>query len=289
MTDEVADAAVGAAPDVDDGARHGTDYDPGVEAAAEHAAREAHGRGALVDSLRTIAFAFLLALTLRVVVMEPFHIPSASMEPALYPGDTIGAAKFPYGWSRVSTSPIPLPMIAGRVFGRDPRRGDIIVFRNELDGGADYIKRVVGLPGDRVQMRGGVLHLNGEAVPTQLVEEHDGADPYGAPVRVSVYEERLPDGCAYHVQHFTYPDGRIEGLDDTYVYEVPEGRYFVMGDNRDASYDSRWQGRVGFVPASDVIGRAQFVFVSFGANGANGAGRWPNLRGERTLKTLPCS
>ena len=240
----------------------------------------------LWDMTRTVATALALSLAIRVIALEPFHIPSASMEPTLVPGDTIGAAKFPYGWSRVSTSPIPLPMIAGRVFGRDPRRGDIIVFRNQLDGGADYIKRVIGLPGDKVQMRGGVLHLNGEAVPTERVDEYDGLDPYGTPVRVSEFEETLPGGCRYHVQHLVYPDGRIEGQDDTYVFDVPQDHYFVMGDNRDASYDSRWPGRVGFVPAAEVIGRAQFVFVSFAEHGEGG---WLNLRSERTMKALPCS
>ena len=289
MTDAVEDATVDVALDVAHDAV--SQQDGQADAAGGELSRSATSRaraagGTVLGGVRTIALAFLAAFTLRVLVLEPFHIPSESMEPTLYPGDTIGALKFVYGWSAASATPVPLPHHRGRALGHDPRRGDVIVFRNELDGGADYVKRVIGLPGDEVQMRGGVLYVNGEAAALSLVDVHDGVDPSGEPVSVRLYDETLPGGCTYRVQHYDYADGRIEGQDDTFAFEVPDGHYFVMGDNRDASYDSRWQGRVGYVPAADVIGRAQFVFFSFGRDAAQGVRA---LRGERTLKALPCA
>jgi signal peptidase I len=265
--------------------------------------------GAAIDGVRTILFALFLSFAIRVVIVEPFHIPSQSMEPTLVPGDYIGAVKFPYGWSHVSTAPIPLPERDGRLFGRNPGRGDLIVFRNPLDGGADYVKRVIGLPGDRVQMRGGVLHVNGEAAPTVPLHTFDGVDPIGRPVSVTVSEETLPGGCAHLIQHFEYADGHEEGQDDTYEFLVPDGEFFVMGDNRDASYDSRLPGRVGYVAAVEIVGRAEFVFMSVGEGGrdplgaahasdgaaqADAAPGLPEgassttLRLERTLKPLHC-
>lgn len=243
---------------------------------------------AVLDGVRTIAFALLLSFAIRVLIVEPFHIPSESMEPTLLAGDYIGATKYAYGWSRVSAAPVVLPMIPGRVMGRDPRVGDVIVFRNRLDNGADYVKRVVGLSGDRVQMRGGVLHLNDEVVPTTLVETYEGHDPNGAPVTVSVYEETLPGSCPHRIQHYAYADGREEGQDDTYQFEVPDGHVFVMGDNRDASYDSRLPGRVGYVPRDEIVGRAEFVFMSLDEGGLQADASGTNLRLDRTLKILPC-
>ncbi len=246
---------------------------------------------AVWDGARTIAFALLLSFAIRVVIVEPFHIPSESMEPTLRPGDYIGATKYAYGWSRVSTTPIPLPMLPGRLLGRQAKRGDLVVFRNQLDGGADYVKRIVGLPGDRVQMRDGVLYLNGEAAGMELVETYDGVDPNGFPVRVRVYDETLPGGrCTHQIQHFDYANGRQEGQDDTYEFQVPAEHYFMMGDNRDASYDSRLPGRVGYVPAEEIVGRVEFVLMSVneGADLPEGSSGL-TLRLDRMLKPLICT
>jgi signal peptidase I len=239
--------------------------------------------------VRTIVTALLLSFAIRVIVVEPFHIPSESMEPTLYEGDYIGAVKFPYGWSRVSTSPIALPMIPGRLFGREASRGDMIVFRNRLYGGEDWVKRVIGLPGDTVQMSGGQLYLNGEQVPREHVGYYDGVDHQGEPARINVYEEQISETCSYRIQTFQYDTVRPMDGRDTEVFTVPDGHYFVMGDNRDASRDSRQPLAVGFVPEAEVIGRAQLVFMSM-AEGFRfeDPSTWPLLRDDRTLKPLTC-
>jgi signal peptidase I len=300
MSDAVENAALVAVSDIapDDASSASSSSEAGADRTrggkraktGRRARRQASSAGAVAwDAVRTVALALLLSFGIRVVLVEPFHIPSQSMEPTLRAGDYIGAAKYPYGWSRVSAAPLALPMIPGRLFGRDPSRGEMVVFRNQLDGGADYIKRVIGLPGDRVQMRNGVLLLNGVAARTELSESYEGVDPSGEPVHVEVFEETIPGGCAHLIQHYTYADGRQEGQDDTYEFQVPEGHFFVLGDNRDASYDSRLPGRVGYVPAAEIIGRAEFVFFSFGGVvDLQARETWTNLRTDRMLKPLIC-
>jgi signal peptidase I len=299
MTDAVEDSAL-AVSDIADGASDAAPAKGAGSAASTGGEIEAgrkrrrkplnSARAVFWDAVRTIVLALLLSFGIRVTLVEPFHIPSQSMEPTLQAGDFIGAAKYPYGWSRVSAAPLQLPMIPGRLFGRAPVRGEMIVFRNRLDGGADYVKRVIGLPGDRVQMQAGVLVLNGEAAPTEIRESYEGVDPSGNPVHVDVYEEAIPGGCSHLVQHYTYADGRQEGQDDTYEFLVPDGHFFVLGDNRDASYDSRLPGRVGYVPADEIIGRAEFVFLSFsGVVDLQDRATWTNFRSDRMMKVLPCA
>jgi signal peptidase I len=215
-----------------------------------------------VELLKTVIAALTIALVLRVLLFQPFTIPSASMEPNLYQGDYIVVSKYAYGWSRYSI-PFSPDLFKGRLLGRGPARGDIVVFKLPRDGRTDYIKRVIGLPGDRVQVRGGVVYINGDRVPrvrTGSVKEDSG---FGFARDVMRYTETLPEGRRIHVNDYG-PGAR---LDDTEVFIVPEGHYFMMGDNRDNSLDSRLpeEEGVGFVPAENLVGRAEFILVAWNA------------------------
>ena len=207
---------------------------------------------------KTVGVALLIALILRIVLFQPYTIPSESMEPALLKGDYIVVSKFDYGWSRHSI-PFSPPLPHGRLFGSDPKRGDMVVLQLPRDTKIAYIKRVIGLPGDRVQVRGGVVSVNGAAIPR--VAEGRTQDPGAVGLSVTRYSETRADGKSY----MTFDRGPGHEGDDTGVYEVPAGQYFVMGDNRDNSLDSRWptETGVGFVPADNVIGKARMMLFSW--------------------------
>jgi signal peptidase I len=213
-----------------------------------------------LDIGRTVGAALLIALVLRVAVFQPYNIPSSSMEPGLQTGDYFVVSKFAYGWSRASL-PFDPPLFAGRLFGRAPERGDVVVFRLPRDPSEAYIKRLIGLPGDRVRVREGVVYVNDRAIPRQAV---GAARDHDDPTRlVPEVIETTPGGKRY-ATFAGAPDG---APDNTGVYVVPTGQYFLMGDNRDNSLDSRWPRElgVGFVPAENLIGRAEMVLLSWRA------------------------
>jgi signal peptidase I len=237
-----------------------------------------------IEIVKTVAYALGIALVLRVLLFQPFTIPSASMEPNLLQGDYIIVSKYSYGWSKHSI-PFSPPLFKGRILGKTPKRGDIIVFKLPRDPNIDYIKRLIGLPGDKVQVRGGVVYINGKALarkelPSALV------DTGYTTVRAGRFEETNPEGRKYVTQDYG-PDSEA---DNTGVYVVPENCYFFMGDNRDNSLDSRFdpgmafksgagacrwdynndqyigmQEGVGFVPAENLVGRAQLILLSWNA------------------------
>jgi signal peptidase I len=216
--------------------------------------------GELVEIIKTVVYALAIALVLRVLFFQPFTIPSASMEPNLYEGDYIIVSKFSYGYSRHSI-PFSPPIFSGRILERQAQRGDIVVFKLPSDGHIDYIKRVIGLPGDRVQMKRGMLYLNGRQVPrTPLdVVQEETADGLR---HIARYRETLPGGRTYVTDDY----GTGGDLDNTEEFVVPEGHYFMMGDNRDNSSDSRvapLDGGVGFVPAENLVGHAQIILLSW--------------------------
>jgi signal peptidase I len=213
-----------------------------------------------VEIVKTVVYALLIALFLRVLLFQPFTIPSASMEPNLLEGDYIIVSKYSYGYSRHSI-PFSPPLFSGRILGNAPQRGDIIVFKLPRDGHTDYIKRLVGLPGDRVQVKGGILYLNGKAVPRLSLGPDTIETSYGYDQEVQRYRETLPEGRRYT----TYDFGPGGDLDDTEAFIVPEGHYFFMGDNRDNSLDSRVPDAVGvgFVPAENLVGKAQVILLSW--------------------------
>jgi signal peptidase I len=239
-----------------------------------------------IEIVKTVAYALGIALVLRVLLFQPFTIPSASMEPNLYQGDYIIVSKFSYGYSKHSI-PFSPPIFSGRILSHAPRRGDIVVFKLPREPKIDYIKRLIGLPGDKVQVRAGVVYINGKILarkelPSALVDTGYGT------IRAGRFEETNPEGRKYATQDYG-PDSEA---DNTGVYTVPEGCYFFMGDNRDNSLDSRFdpgispfktgtgtckwdfandqyigmQEGVGFVPAENLVGRAQLILLSWNAD-----------------------
>jgi signal peptidase I len=237
---------------------------------AEKSAAEKAKEGGIGETIKVVVQALLIALVFRTFLYHPFSIPSGSMEPTLLIGDYLFVSKFSYGYSRYSFPFVDVSFIDGRIWSGEPKRGDIAVFRPPLEPETDYIKRVIGLPGDRIQMRGGVLYINGEAVEREPAGEWKGTGPFDSSVRQ--YRETLPNGVSYMTLD------RVENGagDDTKVFEVPPGHYFMMGDNRDNSQDSRFlQGPVGFVPAENLIGRAEIIFFSVEDAPAWAVWKWP--------------
>jgi len=211
--------------------------------------------GGIGETISVIVQALLLALVIRSLLFQPFSIPSGSMRPTLLEGDYLFVSKYAYGYSRYSL-PFGLDLFNGRIWGAEPKRGDVVVFKLPSDTNIDYIKRVIGLPGDRVQMRGGVLYINDVAVKRERVGTIDNPDVTEVNRPVEVYRETLPNGVTYDTLDLA-PNSIG---DDTRVFEVPAGHYFMMGDNRDNSLDSRFG--VGYVPYENLVGRANIIFFS---------------------------
>ena len=193
---------------------------------------------------------------------QPFYIPSGSMEPTIAIGDALIATKFPYGYSSYSVPFNNARPAANRLFGSLPARGDVVIFRLPRDPGVNYIKRLIGLPGDRVQMKDGRLWINGTELPLQAAGQGDVEDASGNIAAVPRYIETLPGGREHPIYKWRWSGE----LDNTQVFVVPQGELFMMGDNRDDSTDSRVaanDGGVGFVPLGNLVGRAEFVIGSY--------------------------
>jgi len=218
--------------------------------------------GGWLESLKTIVYAGLIAIGIRTVAFEPFNIPSGSMIPTLLVGDYLFVSKYSYGYSRYSM-PFGPDLFEGRIFGRLPERGDVAVFKLPRDTSQDYIKRIIGLPGDRIQVRNGILHVNGQAVKREFLGPYV-AEGDGPRLTVRLFREILPNGVAHQIIEQS-DDGP---LDNTPEFRVPDGYLFAMGDNRDNSLDSRVQNAVGFVPVQNLVGRAEFIFFSVDGSAA---------------------
>ncbi len=217
-------------------------------------------KSSFLSNLTGIVLAVLLALGVRSLFLEPYNIPSSSMVPTLLVGDYLFISKYSYGYSRHSF-PFSLPLVPkGRVFADEPERGDVAVFKVPTDNKTDYIKRVIGLPGDKVQLIGGRLYINDTLVPrtpqgSQTVRTEAGFQTYNR------YEETLPGG----IKHLIYELSDDKMTDDTDPVYVPQGHYFMLGDNRDNSADSRFWGSV---PFENLEGKAEFLFYSNNGTGA---------------------
>jgi signal peptidase I len=239
-------------------------------------AKSGKAEGGIVETVKTVFWALIIAGVFRTLFFQPFWIPSESMKDTLLIGDFLFVNKMAYGYSKYSC-PFAMCPFSGRIFASEPERGDVVVFRHPV-AGTDYIKRLIGLPGDKIQMKDGVLHINGVAAPQEpagTFEEvyepqgpmrnvpqcENGAVGAGGTCTKTRFIETLPEGQTHSILNIR--DGGAG--DDTDVFTVPEGHYFFMGDNRDNSTDSRFDqraGGVGMLPAEYLIGRADRVIFS---------------------------
>ena len=257
---------------------------------SEAKAKADKAEGGIGELFSTVAWALGIALILRTFIFQPFTIPTGSMYPGLMEGDYVITSKYSVGYGRYAALPLPFPDVKGRLMGRGPERGDVIVFRP--DGiKQNYIKRLIGLPGERIQMVEGVLHINGTPVDQSLVRTetytHRNAGRVLGSYNAELYAETLPgeDGS-----HLIYDGIKNNRSDNTSVFTVPAGHYFMMGDNRDFSGDSRvpvTQQGAGYVPAENIIGRAEFVLASVNADfSIFKPWTWANFRGSRFFKGI---
>jgi signal peptidase I len=240
--------------------------------------------GGVLETLKVVFQALLIALVVRTVLFQPFNIPSGSLVPTLLVGDYLFVSKYAYGYSRYSI-PFGPPLFQGRVWGSEPKRGDIAVFKLPKDNSTDYIKRVIGLPGDKIQVVQGILTINGQAVKRERIEDYETTDNWGRATRVPQYRETLPNGVAHAIIE---REGDRGFWDNTEVYTVPSGHFFMMGDNRDNSTDSRDLASVGFVPFENLVGRAEIIFFSIDEGAAAWAvWEWPwTVRWERMFRPI---
>jgi signal peptidase I len=208
-------------------------------------------------ALGSLLLPILLALIVRTFLFQPFDIPSRGMMPTLLSGDYLFVSKYSYGYSHYSL-PLSPRWFSGRIFASEPQRGDVVVFRLPKNDSADFIQRLVGLPGDRIQMRVGVLYINGQPVKRERVEDFSDRDAFGRSQQVNRWRETLANGVSYETLALQ-DDGFY---DNTPEYKVPAGQYFMIGDNRDNSNDSRNPSEIGTIPFENLVGRAERIFLS---------------------------
>ena len=235
------------------------------------------------EFLKTMIWALAIALLIRSLLFQPFNIPSSSMKPTLLIGDYLFVSKFSYGYSRHSF-PFSPPLFDGRSSANAPKRGDVVVFKLPYDNRTDFIKRVIGLPGDTISVRNGQVILNNQPIKKERVADFVEKDAAGNEHHIPRYRETLPSGHSYMVL-----DAVANGpADNVGEYIVPEGHYFMMGDNRDNSSDSRMLGYVGYVPHENLVGPALVLFFSFDAHSRfYQIWRWPTaIRYNRLFELI---
>jgi signal peptidase I len=239
--------------------------------------------GGILETVKVVFQALLIALVIRTLLFQPFNIPSGSLIPTLLIGDYLFVSKYTYGYSKHSV-PFSPPLFQGRVWAAEPKRGDIAVFKLPTDNSTDYIKRVIGLPGDRIQMIDGVLHINNQPVKRERIADFVTTDAWGRATTAIQYRETLPNGVSHNIIE---REGDTGTFDNTPVFRVPAGHFFMMGDNRDNSLDSRDRS-VGYVPFENFVGRAEIIFFSID-EGASAwrIWEWPwTVRWNRMFSTI---
>ena len=248
--------------------------------------RQVGQQGGIFEMIKVIVQALLIAGVVRTFLFQPFNIPSGSMIPTLLVGDYLFVSKYSYGFSRFSF-PFSPDLFKGRILASPPKRGDVIVFKLPRDNSTDYIKRLIGLPGDTIQMKEGRLYINGTIVPREPIAKVHTEDYEGRETDVPTYKETLPGGVVHTIIEV---QGDTGFNDNTDLFKVPDNSYFMMGDNRDNSLDSRVppdQGGVGYVPFVNLIGRAEIIFFSNAGQPAWKFWEWPwTVRWDRLGKTV---
>ena len=276
--------------------------EPAADAAPAVEDKPAGPLAEYLDLAKTVIYALLIALVLRIVLFQPYTIPSASMEPALREGDYIIVSKYAYGWSRRSI-PFSPPLFSGRVFAHQPKRGDVVVFAFPPDPSKDFIKRLIGLPGDTIQVKEGVVYVNGAATPAARLSPEVSDTAFDTPLQLDRFQESVSN------KNFNvYSQNREQPVENTGVFTVPKDCYFMMGDNRDNSLDSRFNSDVtntcqaatpqpfmgasepgvGFVPAENLEGRAEIILASW-KHGSSifKPWTWLNLNWGRLFHRIP--
>jgi len=210
----------------------------------------------IIENFKTLFFALIIAFIIRSLFFQPFYIPSSSMEPNLLVGDRLFVSKYTYGYSRHSF-PFSPKIYNNRIFSKKPKRGDIIVFKTPADNRTDYIKRLIAVPGDTVQIINKELYLNNKKILKKTIESNIKIFCGSASIEVDFYEETLPNGISYIAAYF-----KEGSMVNTNKYTIPEDHYFFMGDNRDCSKDSRFLSSVGYVHKNNLVGKAQIIFFS---------------------------
>ena len=213
-------------------------------------------RKIIIDNIKTLIYALVIAIVIRSLLIQPFYIPSSSMEPTLLVGDRLFVTKYSYGYSKHSF-PFSPPILNSRILFSEPKRGDVVVFKTPTDNRTDYIKRLIGVPGDTVQFIDSNLFINNSEVLKSRLTQKDKIYCGNETIETNLFSENLPNGKSYttvYLKNFPYQNSDI--------FTVPKDHYFFLGDNRDCSKDSRFLSSVGYVHKENLVGKAQFIFFS---------------------------
>ncbi len=213
-------------------------------------------KSSIIDNIKTLFYALIIAIIIRSLLLQPFYIPSSSMEPNLLVGDRLFVTKYSYGYSNHSF-PFSPNIFSGRILSSQPKIGDVVVFKTPADNRTDYIKRLIGLPGDEIQFIDGDLYINKNQIFKTLIKSSDKVFCGNEKIKVNFFNEKLPNGKIYKTAY--RKDYSFQNSDK---FLVPENHYFFLGDNRDCSKDSRFLSAVGYVHKDNLVGKAQFLFFS---------------------------